>query len=264
MPSVTFPLLSPCLLLILLHINRDNGSKKNKGVNTVIIYKTTNLKNDKFYVGKDSNNNPKYLGSGTLLIKAINKYGRKNFKKEILEFCSSQKELNKREIFWIKTLNATDRNIAYNIKEGGEGGPLDDNTKMLISKALTGRTLSEEHKKNLSRTFSEEHKKKISEKHHDVSGSANPMFGKKHSQKVIEASRKRATGRKLSKETKLKMSKTRQGKLNSNAKLSKEKVLKIRDTHSKGQLSYREIGKIYGVQRACIYKIVNFLTWSHL
>jgi hypothetical protein len=32
----------------------------------MIIYKTTNLINGRFYVGSDKYNNPKYLGSGKL------------------------------------------------------------------------------------------------------------------------------------------------------------------------------------------------------
>jgi len=47
-----------------------------------IIYKTTNKINNKFYVGYDTKNNPKYLGSGLLLKRAIEKYGQENFKKK--------------------------------------------------------------------------------------------------------------------------------------------------------------------------------------
>ena len=37
----------------------------------MIIYKTTNLINGKIYVGKDSNNNPNYLGSGQIIKKLL-------------------------------------------------------------------------------------------------------------------------------------------------------------------------------------------------
>lgn len=87
----------------------------------MIIYKTINLINKKFYIGKDSNNNPSYYGSGIYLKRAIKKYGRENFEKVILEKCANEKELNEREKYWIKELNATNTKIGYNLATGGEG-----------------------------------------------------------------------------------------------------------------------------------------------
>jgi len=51
-----------------------------------IVYKTTNIKNGKFYVGLHSTDdiNDGYLGSGTYFQVALKKYGIENFKKEIL------------------------------------------------------------------------------------------------------------------------------------------------------------------------------------
>lgn len=86
----------------------------------MIIYKTINLINEKFYIGKDEKNNPNYLGSGKILKLAIKKNGIENFKKEILEYCKTKKELNEKEIFWINQLSAT--TFGYNISEGGTGG----------------------------------------------------------------------------------------------------------------------------------------------
>jgi hypothetical protein len=87
----------------------------------MIIYKTINLINGKFYIGKDSNNNPNYLGSGIILKNAIKKHGKENFEKITLQKCASRKELNEREIYWIKKLNATNKKIGYNLAPGGEG-----------------------------------------------------------------------------------------------------------------------------------------------
>jgi hypothetical protein len=86
----------------------------------MVIYKTTNLINGKYYVGKDEKNNPEYLGSGKILKQSIAKHGVTNFKKEILEICETREELNKREIYWINSLSAT--TIGYNITDGGTGG----------------------------------------------------------------------------------------------------------------------------------------------
>ena len=88
-------------------------------MNTFIIYKTTNLINNKIYVGQDSKNRPNYLGSGKLLKLAIKKYGKKNFRKEIVEECTSVKELDEREIYWIKKLKCTNKTLGYNICLGG-------------------------------------------------------------------------------------------------------------------------------------------------
>jgi hypothetical protein len=56
----------------------------------MIIYKTTNLINNKIYIGQSKYNNCDYLGSGSLLKKAIKKYGKQNFKKEIIEYCHTK------------------------------------------------------------------------------------------------------------------------------------------------------------------------------
>jgi len=89
-----------------------------------IIYITTNLINFKIYVGFYNGNNPKYLGSGDLLLKAIKKYGRNNFRKEILEEFDlddwSFGNYKDRERYWIWFYNSQNINIGYNLTEGGK------------------------------------------------------------------------------------------------------------------------------------------------
>lgn len=88
------------------------------------IYITTNNINGKRYIGKAWNNkNKNYIGSGILLVKAVKKYGRENFKKEILEdniYC--KKELIKKEIYYIEKYNAYNSDLFYNLTIGGDGG----------------------------------------------------------------------------------------------------------------------------------------------
>src|ERR1035437_553756 len=85
----------------------------------MIIYKTTNKINNKIYIGQDSNNDPNYLGSGTVILNSIKKHGKENFIKEILDFGNDMDELNEKEIYWIKYYNATDPLIGYNLMTGG-------------------------------------------------------------------------------------------------------------------------------------------------
>ena len=86
------------------------------------IYKTINLINGKIYVGQDSYDRSDYYGSGKIIRQAIEKYGKENFKREIICTCSSKEELDEREIFWIKKLDTCNKNIGYNISSGVFGG----------------------------------------------------------------------------------------------------------------------------------------------
>jgi group I intron endonuclease len=88
----------------------------------MVIYETINKINGKRYIGKDKHNDPRYLGSGKLLNKAIKKYGRENFIKTILEHCDSEEHMSERERHWIKITNAQTSDLYYNIGEGGNGG----------------------------------------------------------------------------------------------------------------------------------------------
>lgn len=87
------------------------------------IYITTNLLNGKRYIGehRGSTKDPYYYGSGTILLEAIKKYGKKNFINEVLEWCSDEEELHQREIYWIKYFDAVASDDFYNIAPGGVG-----------------------------------------------------------------------------------------------------------------------------------------------
>lgn len=85
------------------------------------IYKITNTINNKIYIGKDTRNNPNYMGSGVYLKKAINKYGIENFRKEILENVEDNQTLCQLEKEWIKFYKESGHPM-YNISDGGDGG----------------------------------------------------------------------------------------------------------------------------------------------
>jgi group I intron endonuclease len=87
------------------------------------IYKTTNLINRKYYIGMHSTDdlNDEYTGSGTLLKRSINKYGKENFKCEILEILPNRNSLKEREKELINEDLLID-DLCMNLKIGGEGG----------------------------------------------------------------------------------------------------------------------------------------------
>jgi group I intron endonuclease len=91
--------------------------------NDCYIYLTTNLINGKKYIGSRDKTLTKghgvYLGSGVNLKLAIKKYGRQNFKKEILEECSKEERYNL-ENYYINKYNAIKNPNFYNL-EGARG-----------------------------------------------------------------------------------------------------------------------------------------------
>lgn len=136
------------------------------------IYLTTNLITNEKYIGKHYGElDDDYLGSGIILQRAILKYGKTNFKKEILHISHDAQDNNFQEKKYIKKYNAVADNTFYNITEGGDGGdifhllPVEQQEK--IRKEARIRSI----------------------------GKNNPMYGKKHSEKTKQLiSLKRRTG----------------------------------------------------------------------
>ena len=105
---------------------------------TGYIYKITNRKNGKIYIGKtiqtierrfkDHIKAFKFKTKNyvSYLYRAFEKYGIENFSIEVVEevIFESESELDSKERYYIKTLNTQDKNIGYNIQEGEEGGAI--------------------------------------------------------------------------------------------------------------------------------------------
>lgn len=89
------------------------------------VYQITNLINGKIYVGKHkSAKHPldnDYYGSGKQITAAIEKYGKENFKKEVLHYCPSLEEMADKEAE-IVTEDFVKRPDTYNMHKGGPGG----------------------------------------------------------------------------------------------------------------------------------------------
>jgi len=87
------------------------------------IYKTTNLVDGKIYIGQKKSSiflGQKYLGSGKNVRRAIKKYGKHNFKVELIEEIENVSLMDEREIYWVSYYKSTDKSIGYNISEGGK------------------------------------------------------------------------------------------------------------------------------------------------
>lgn len=147
------------------------------------VYLTTNLINGKQYVGDHSCEDylkSNYIGSGISIRKAKKKYGKENFKREILEFFDDQKTAFENQEKYIKKYNTLTPN-GYNISPTGGtrfNGIHSKKSKEKIS--ISQFNMPEERKERMAKTHqgmkhSEKTKNKQSTSH---IGENNPMYGK--------------------------------------------------------------------------------------
>ena len=129
------------------------------------IYKTTCLVNNKLYIGqhKAKKFSLTYKGSGSLIREAFNKYGKDNFKVELIEFCETAEIADNKEKYWIKHFNTTNLNIGYNILVGGQKGSFkgqhhSNEAKLKMHNAKIGKKLSPEHLQALWSIYQKQNK----------------------------------------------------------------------------------------------------------
>jgi hypothetical protein len=221
--------------------------------NNYTVYKHI-FPNNKIYIGITKRkpqyrwNNGNGYKSCPLMNKAINKYGWKNVKHEILFTNLTKEQAEEKEIQLIKEYKCNNRKYGYNIENGGNCcGTHSEETKRKIgakskgNKYCLGRHISKEHIQKLHEgrikkyketgiygaqgyKHTEEYKKKMSQK---LTGIKRNETTKK---KLSEIAKKRVGdknpmyGRKQTEETKRKISESHKGK-----KLSEERIKYMRE-----------------------------------
>lgn len=187
------------------------------------VYKITNLVNGRVYVGqhkydKYPNIDKNYFSSGLYIQRALKKYGRNNFKIEILKWCENKEKLNEREFDLTFKEKAFINQGGYVFRAGHEGiMEVSEETKIKMKKVksqitfITRKKMSESHK---GKHLSEEEKKKISER----------MMGNT----IMK-------GRKMSEESRKRYSLSKIGNKNSKGKIISKQQ---REEHRKFMLEY--------------------------
>lgn len=105
-----------------------------------IVYCTTNLINGKKYIGSTKVSDANYFGSGVYIKKALKKYGKENFVRQVL-WEGESKFRWEMENYWLDYFNCANNKMFYNVSEQA-GGKADVNL---------GRKLSKEHKEAISK-----------------------------------------------------------------------------------------------------------------
>ena len=205
-----------------------------------IIYKITNLINNKIYIGQSKYSDDrrwrahcadgKAINPLSIMGKAIAKYGKENFKYEVIDTASSYYELNKKECRYISLLKPE-----YNVTKGGRNlyrTCVSADTRALISARSRELWQSKEYRKKQAIN----HKRAVSTPEYKLKLSAI-MRGRVVSQEVRDRISAAHTGKVLSEETKKKISIGTKGYKHTEEALAKiseaSKKLKRTEEHKK-------------------------------
>ncbi len=184
----------------------------------MIIYKSENKLNGQVYIGKTilslENRRQEHIYTvgrhkNTYFHNAIRKHGIDNFEWSVLTETDSESKLNALEKFYIMAYRKM--GLIYNLTDGGEG------SSGRIYSEETKKKMSDSHKGKKLKPFTEEHKRKIAEKTRNMSEEQRQKIRESNSKRVhTEESRikrsEKLKGKKLSDETRAKLSASRKGK----------------------------------------------------
>jgi group I intron endonuclease len=228
----------------------------------MIVYKVTNIINNKIYIGvskfdidkrKWEHLNKSDNSSDFVFHKAIRKYGVENFNWEVIDEASSVEELKQKEIFYIKDYNSFYKTgHGYNMTHGGDLNNHLKGEASPVSK-LTEEEVLEIHKllKNTYLTYPEiALKLNIPVGEHQIYYINYGMHWNIDGVKYPIRNDARA--------------KTKMGSNNPQSKLNDKVVLQIIDKLINTSQSQTSMAKDYGVHYNTINEINRCIIWTHL
>ena len=165
------------------------------------LYKITNKHTGSQYIGvhETYNLDDGYMGSGTVISRAIRKYGRDSFEKSILEFFNSREDMYRRESE-IVTEEFVKKHDVMNIAVGGSGGSILQNqkpftgphsklTKQKLSRASKGKVASDETRQKISsNNFAR--KDPVAQKEHAIRAGKARWSSSEHTSHIEETKKK--------------------------------------------------------------------------
>lgn len=228
------------------------------------IYRITNIKDGKSYVGKTnlrkpinrwkkhiliSKNKPLYQKNHSFLAlhQAIVDDGIESFTFEILEQCIPSLGY-KREQYWIRRLNTFGAG-GYNATKGGagpKGRKHSEETKRKLSEINQGK-ISGEKNPMFGKIRSEETiQKMLASRKKSRRGKNNPFYGRTHTDELKASAKEKSLAREFKKEW-----------VEKRMKLSAQDVEEIKRLYSEGE-SVPSLAEKFSVSKPCIYKVLKF------
>lgn len=189
----------------------------------MIIYKATNLVTGKVYIGQTSQDfeerKRQHLrkarnGVKTVFYNSIRKHGEENFSWEIIDQCTSQDELNEKEIHWVahyRSFIKVEMCNGYNMTVGGGGLGIGENNPNFGTKRSM-ETRMKISASNMGKVMSAVSREKMRQAKQGIEGENHPRYGTTHSAETRLLLRERKIGKPLSDEHKQKLKDARKDK----------------------------------------------------
>lgn len=241
--------------------------------NTSGIYMVVNLINDKKYIGQSKNikkrfqshhlvdyKNENNCNYNTKFYQAIRKYGIDNFEVIILKLCE-EKELDDLEIKYIKEFD-TFKN-GYNSTKGGQFWSSNIHSEETEEKRKQTREknkslMSENHpraKLTNQQVWDIRQRYIDGESIKEIYNDFKDLYANQQTFKRIVLGQTYVTVGNIP---------TKEQVRHTNAKLTDVQVKEIRNSYKKGVVSYRELGKKYGLSESSIASIIKRETYKNV
>lgn len=164
-----------------------------------IIYKITNVKNGKCYIGQTKRSLRTRLQEHTCnrktpISKALNSLGLDNFTITQIDHAHSRIELDEKERFWIKFYDSMKQCKGYNLCQGGEGVKglkMSDEVRLRMRNSHVGKGMGKDNPMfgkcgELNPYYGKKHNLEVRKKMSDYAKSCNRVYGNNpRSKKVI-------------------------------------------------------------------------------
>jgi group I intron endonuclease len=165
----------------------------------MVVYRRTNTKNGKVYIGKTTRTaEARWVsllyeinrGNHAPIHNAIRKYGAEAFETDILYKARTYEELSKMETFFIIIHQSHKPENGYNLTLGGDGAAPGELNHMW-GKTHTDEVRAAQRERKLGTKQAEETKRKIGEA---CSGEKNGFYGCKHSEQTCQLLSEKLSG----------------------------------------------------------------------
>jgi len=223
----------------------------------IYIYKITNLKNNKIYIGQTNNVSRRWSQykhasnlkeKDQLITKAMAKHGFSNFKIEIIDKVNTREEANIKEEEYMQMYDSRNLEKGYNIATGGGVFGISEDTKKKISEGLL-KFYENNPSHMLGRKYTEEHRMAISRGSMGKPGTnTGKKFSEEHKRKIAIANMYQV----CSEEKRKKLSEAKKGSKPWNRRMTDEMIKEIRSRES----TVEELSNKYGFSKTTIADVL--------